>query len=591
MSFANPSAFWILAGVLLFLGACYAWSSRLRENLRKWIRPPLWKDIIPEYSQSVFVRKNISLALGLFFLVIAMARPQWGEHEEMIQSEGMDILFVLDLSNSMLAEDTPPSRLNRAGTFIKKSLANLADDRVGVVAFAGKAFLTVPLTTDFGYVSEITDTLNPADIISQGTNIGEALDVAIKAFERGGEDNRKTTRAVILISDGEDFGKDAIQAAEKLKDFGAGFFVLSVGTQEGAPIPIRNETGVLQTYKKDRSEKTVLTRVNRDLLGKVASAGNGQFLELVNPDDAAYLVTKQLKSFNRNATKEQREVIKIDRYPYFLAVSVIFLFLNLFTGYRRKLLLLLFFLPGLAQSQTLDSWIKSKKALKDYQSKSYEDSAKLYESSRGEDQENPVLQFNEGTAFARGKRPEDAIANFNEATKKALSQGDYETAAKSLYNEGVTQSEQKNLKDAYDRLTKAIELSKVSNQPELEKKAREALVSLIQQQKQQSKDNKQQEKDQKEKDKQDQKKNGQDKDNQQKQDKGQKDDQNKEGQKDQQKKSPQQVENGKHDFHSGTLSKDVAEGIMNDLSDREKQLYQRRMKDRKQREVPNDKDW
>lgn len=584
MSFANPSAFWLLLIAGLILIVSFFYTLRLQKKLGVWINPTLWKEIIPDFSKAVFIRKNLSLALALLFMILALARPQWGEHEEIIQSEGMDILFLLDLSNSMLAGDTPPSRLNRAQTFIKKTLTNVADDRVGIVGFAGKAFLTVPLTTDFGYVSEITDTLDPSNMLMQGTNIAEAIQVAIKAFERGGEDDHKTTRAIILISDGEDFDGEAIKAAGKLKDFGAGFFTLSVGTQEGAPIPIRNQEGILQTYKKDRNEKTILTRVNRDLMAKIADAGGGTYLELVNPDDAAYLVTKQLKSFNRNAKRDQHQITKIDRYEYFLWVSVLLFFWNLFTGYRKFsfLFLIFIFFGGSAQAQTLDTYLKSRQALKQYNSKEFEESAKTYENSRADDPENPILQFNEATAFAKANRPEDAIANFGEVTKKALSQGDYETAAKSLYNEGVTLGEQNNLKDSYDRLTKAIELAKVSNQPEVEQKARAALVKSIAKQKQQKQKEDQEKKDQKQQAQQQQSSQGKP---------GKPDPKDKDDKGKQKKENSKPQDAGKQEFRSGTLSKDVAEGIMNDLSDREKQLYQRRLKDRKSREVPNEKDW
>ncbi len=585
MSFANPSALWILLLVSLGLVGAYYYTLRLQKRLSKWVNYKFWPTVIPEFSRSIFVRKNLTLGISLFFLVIALARPQWGEHEEFIQSEGMDILFLLDLSNSMAAEDTPPSRLSRAQTFIKKTLQNLADDRVGIVGFAGKAFLTVPLTTDFGYVSEMVDTLDPGAMASQGTNIGAAIDVGMKAFERGGEDDHKTSRAMILISDGEDFGEDAFKEAKKIVDFGAGFFTLSVGTPEGAPIPIRNESGILQTYKKDLAGKPVLTRVNRELLAKLANSGGGTALELVNPDDAAYAVTKQLKSYTRDSKKDQREVVKIDRFQYFLAIAVLFLFIHLFTGYAPlRFLVLLLGLSSIAEAQTLDTYLKSKKAEKQYSQKDFEGAAKSYEESRATDPENPTLQFDEATSLAKGKKAEDAIFNFNQATKKALSQGDYETAAKSLYNEGVTQAEQKNLKDSYDRLTKSIELSKISKQPELEKKAREALTTLIEKQKQQSKQE-QSNKDKKEEDKKDQNKGnpqGSQPDGQPKQDQ----------QKSGEKKDPTKTEEGKRrEFKSGTLSKDVAESVMNDLSDREKQLYQKRMKERKSREVPSDKDW
>jgi Ca-activated chloride channel family protein len=600
INFANPSAFWMLILVILGITGAILYGQRLQNRLSRWIDRKFWPTLIPEFSSKVFFRKTLWLGLSLFFLVIALARPQWGEHEEMIRSEGMDILFLLDLSTSMNAEDTPPSRLNRAQTFIKKTLQNLADDRVGIVAFAGKAFLTVPLTTDFGYVAEVTDTLNPDAMVSQGTNIGAAIETGIKAFERSSEDDHKTSRAIILISDGEDFGPDATAAAKKLKDFGAGFFTLSVGTPEGAPIPLRNESGILQTYKKDRSEKPVLSRVNSELMAKLAESGGGTFIELVNPDDAAYTITKSLRSYGRDAKKEPRQVVKIDRYMYFVAASLFFLLLNLCTGYRKILILCLLFFPfsGSVQAQTLESYFQSKKGERQYLNKDYDNSAKSFEESRKNESENPSIQYDEATALAKGKHGEDAIFNFGEATKKALSQGDYETAAKSLYNEGITQVEQKNLKEAYDRLTKAIELAKVSEQPEIEKKAREALMSMIQKQKDKNKQD-QENKDQKQdpKDQKDQNKSGgsgqENKDQKDKKDQNKKDqDKKDQGQKKDQKKDPQQTEDGKkREFKSGTLSKDVAESIMNDLSDREKQLFQHRMKERKTREMPNDKDW
>ncbi len=583
MSFANPRALLILIFVLAGFGLNFLYSLKLQSKLSAWIDRKLWPQIIPDFSTSVFIRKNILLLLGVFFLMIAMARPQWGEREDIIESQGMDILFLLDLSNSMLAEDTPPSRLSRAQTFIKKTLEGLADDRVGIVGFAGKAFLTVPLTTDFGYVSEMTDTLNPTSMLSQGTNIAQAIETGIKAFERGAEDNHKTSRALVLISDGEDFGEDAKVAANKLKEFGAGFFTVSVGTKEGAPIPVRNDAGILQTYKKDRSEKPILSRVNRELLSKLADEGGGTFLELVNPDDASYTLSKSLRALNRDSRKDQKQVVKIDRYQYFLSIAILFLMLALFTGYRplRKLgLILLFFLPQVSGAQTLKSYLKSKSAEKSFNKKEFDDASALYEEAKKLDPESSTLLFNEATTLANGKKPEEAASQFDLAAKQALSEGDYDVAARSLYNEGVTHSEQKHFRESYDRLTKAIELAKITNQPDLEKKSREALLNVVEKQKQQKKEKQKEDQNDSQKKQQpsspDQKK-GDSKDSQ--------------DQKKDQQQNPRPDEGKKREFKSGTLSKDVAESIMNDLSDREKQLYQQRLKERKPKEVENDKDW
>lgn len=587
MSFAGLHYTWVLISAIILFGLGFFLQQRKQKQLSSWIKPDFWKLVIPEFSKQKFLLRWSLLSVGLFFVIFALLRPQWGEHEENIESKGMDIMFVLDLSNSMLAEDVNPSRLIRTQTFIKKTLEHLADDRVGAVGFAGRAFLSIPLTTDFGYVSEVIETLNPSAIATQGTEIGEAIDVAIKAFERGGSDSRKTSRAIVLISDGEDFGKDPIDVSSKIKDFGCGFFAFSVGTAEGGPIPIRSETGVLQTYKKDRSSKTIISRPNPDLLSKIANAAAGKYFDLTNADDAAYILGKQLQTFHRESTKEQRQVTKIDRFQIFLALGILFIILSFFTGYtrvfqKRAVVALLLIFSSQASAQTFGGYWKNKRGVGEFEKKNYEESAKIFESAREKNHDNPVIEYNQATALARAKKDEDATFHFEESTKRALNQGDFETAARSLYNEGLLKKQSQNFEEAFQKLTNAIEMAKISNQPEIEKKARQALLQTSQEQQKQkeqgggnSKDGKDQ-KDQKN----------------QKQDQDQGKDQKDQDQNGDKKQNQPQMEDGKkREFKSGTLSKDVAEGIMNDLADREKQLYQRKMKEKKTKESPNEKDW
>ncbi len=344
ISFAHIQALLLIPALIaLFALLSYA-SARSRKKIESWINPSLWNQIIPEFNKKTHRLKHALLTLSVIFICIALARPQWGEVDEVIQTEGMDIFVLLDLSNSMLAEDASPSRLARARTFIKKLLQQIENDRVGVIGFAGNAQLSVPLTTDFQYVGDLVDTLDPGTIPSQGTNISEAIDAATRALERSGEGEHKNTRSIILITDGEDFGEDALVAAKKIKEFGAGFFALSVGTTDGAPIPLRTDNGILQTYKKDSSGKTVLSKVNKDLLAKVADHAGGQFFELVNPDDAAFALAKQLKRFNRGGKQEQRVIIKIERFTWFVFMGLVFLFLYLSTGYKKARIFFIGFL-------------------------------------------------------------------------------------------------------------------------------------------------------------------------------------------------------------------------------------------------------
>ncbi len=588
MSFGNPGAVWhVVFAIVLSLGAWYQ-SRRLQKKLSLWIRESFWKTVIPDFSKKVFFWKSLFYSLGMLFLALALLRPQWGQHQERIETRGMDVLFLLDLSNSMLAEDTPPSRLSRAQNFIRRTLSGLGSDRAGVIAFAGKAFLTVPLTNDFDYVADMTETLAPENLMTQGTNIGEAIDVAIRAFERGGEAPHKQSRAVILISDGEDFGENALKAAAKLKEFGAGFLALSVGTSEGGPIPLRSQNGVLQTYKKDLSQKPVLTRVNRELLAKIASAGGGAHLELINPEDAAYQVGKTLKTMNREGSESRLEVVKIERFQLFVALAMLCFLIHLSVGYRKVrlripgmgVLLLAGIAPTLAHAVPLDTYLKARRAEKRYQSGKFEESASEYQSAAKESQAPPEIGFNEGTALARAKKPAEAIPKLQSATREALAEGDFETAAKSLYNEGILLSKEKDPRDSFDRLTKSIELAKRTGQKELEENARKALARAFEEQQKQEKQKKEQK---------------QDSQADQKSGEGQSGSQGEQAKQDGQNREspmPKPEEDGKkRQFRGSTVSKDVAESLMNDLSDREKQLYQKRLGERRPKEAPNDKDW
>lgn len=581
MTFGNPRGLTLLLILAVATILTVAYTRLLKARFESWIESRLWHRVMPEYSRRIRIARATTLFAGLFFLALGVARPQWGQHEELIESRGMDILFLLDLSNSMLAEDTPPSRLSRAQLLIRNVLKNLGEDRAGVISFAGKAFLTVPLTNDFEYVVEMTDTLDPAHMASQGTDLGQAITVAIRAFERSGEDPHKQSRAVIVISDGEDFGDTAIKAAEKLKEFGTNFFTLSVGSAEGAPIPVRGPSGILQTYKKDSRQKPVLTRVNRELLAKVAEAGGGTHLELVNPEDTAFTLIKTLKSAQRTLNNSRLEVVRIERFQIFIGFAILCFMIHMTAGYRRKkgtlpgtlaLLLVLGLLSGTdnADAESMGSYWNARKAQNRYQKGRFEDSAKAYEEARRSDQENPLLQFNEGTAIARSQKKEEALLLLQEATRKALISGDFETAARSLYNEGVLLNESKARTEAYDRLTKSIELAKRTGLKDVEERARKALAQSFQQQQQQPKE------------KSDGKDGGQD---QQKKDGGQ-------GESGKNPSQPKPEEGGKNrQFRGATLSKDVAESLMNDLSDREKQLHQRRLDNRKPKESPHDKDW
>lgn len=593
MIFANLHLWtYLLVGLLaLAIGAFFRRKSK--GALNQWIHESQWTNVIPEFSSKRADIRFWSLFVAWVLMAIALLRPQWGEKEQVIQRQGMDILVLMDISNSMAAEDTPPSRLNIAQNFVKRLLTRLPQDRVGVIGFAESAYVAAPLTTDFGYITEIADTLSPQMIQNQGTNVANAIESAIKAFERGGEDVQKNSRGVILITDGEDFGNGAESAAEALRKFGSAFLVLSVGGTEGAPIPIRNEAGILQTYKKDRKGQTVLTRVNRNLAQKLAEAGGGKQLDLVNPEDSAYAASKLMSQWSRGSLQDQKTVMRVDRFQIFLALALGFFIAHLLAGYRRPkwrlsastkrqfsssatVALACFILLQTTdtQAQGIDPYLKNRSGLKKFSSGDFEGALQDFEASQKNDPSNPKIDFNRGTAAANAKKSEDASIHFKNSTQKALDQGDYETAIQSLYNDGIMNKDAKNFETAFDRLTKAVELAKMTQDSELEKKARQALKTAVQEQQQE---------DQKKQNQKDNQKDPNQQGNEEKEDSQQ--------DQDQPPQNPEKPDNKKRQFKSGTLSKDVAEGIMSDLSDREKQLYQRRLKEQRGKQTSNEKDW
>jgi tetratricopeptide (TPR) repeat protein len=250
-----------------------------------------------------------------------------------------------------------------------------------------------------------------------------------------------------------------------------------------------------------------------------------------------------------------------------------------FSVSHQRLFLLLALLFGgslnhSAHADTFGGYWKNRRAVGEYEKGKFEDSVRVFESAREADPDNSMIDFNHATALAKAKKDEDAIHHFGQTTKKALNDGDYATAAKSLYNEGLVHKQNQNFDEAFHQLTNAVEMAKISKQPDLEKKARQALLQASEQK---------QKKDQEKKD--GGKGEGKDSDKKDQKKKEESPEENENGNR------KQRPEEGKREFKSGTLSKEVAESIMNDLSDREKQLYQRKMKERKVREQQNEKDW
>ena len=235
-------------------------------------------------SQSVsLTRRRAQLflqAVGLLFLIIALARPQLGQSEQEIKSEGVELIILADVSDSMLAEDIKPSRIQQMKIELSKLVDLMPGNKTGLIAFAGSSALMSPLTSDPGALKMYIDSLDTQSVSTQGTNLEVALDHVKEAFEKGGvtqDQSLKTTRVILIASDGEDHEKGALEKVQQMVKEGYHFITLAYGTEQGGTIPARDRFGNLIGPKKDSSGQTILTQVKGDFLKSLATAGQGHF--------------------------------------------------------------------------------------------------------------------------------------------------------------------------------------------------------------------------------------------------------------------------------------------------------------------------
>lgn len=278
--FANPEYFYLVLLIPVLWIVISVFAKSRKKSLEKSIGTRILPFLMQSASLSRVKWKNRLLTLSILFLILALARPQGGQATTEIRNEGIELIFAVDVSNSMLAEDVKPSRLELAKKTIQRLMDKMTGHKVGLVAFAGSAAAVSPMTGDYPAVAMYLETLGPDSVGRQGTQFKLALESAVELFDRGGvgqEEGSHATQAIVILSDGEDNEPGAIEAAKKVSESGRLIFTVGVGTAKGAPIPVRDEFGVLKEHKKDNAGNTVLTVLKEDPLKELATAGGGDF--------------------------------------------------------------------------------------------------------------------------------------------------------------------------------------------------------------------------------------------------------------------------------------------------------------------------
>ena len=285
LRFEDPIYLWMLLIIpILVLVRFIVWRKRKR-NLRKFGDPSLLKEMMPDVSKYRPTIKFCLLLSAITILIFMIARPQVGSKISHEKREGIEVLIALDISNSMLAQDVIPSRLEKSKLLIEDLVYHFTNDKVGLVVFAGDAFVQLPITNDYVSAKMFLQNINPSLITTQGTDLARAISLSQSCFTQ----REHIGRAIIVITDGEDHEGGALEAAREAYKKGISVFILGVGTSKGAPIPDGNGG-----YLKDNSGQIVLSALNEQMCQQVAKAGNGVYIHVDNTSDAQERLNKEL---------------------------------------------------------------------------------------------------------------------------------------------------------------------------------------------------------------------------------------------------------------------------------------------------------
>ena len=538
-----------------------------KKRLKKFGDPQLVRQLMPDVSRWRPAVKFWLLQAALALIIVMLARPQFGTRISHEKRQGIETLIAMDISNSMLAEDVTPSRLDRCKMMVENLVDNFTDDKIGLIVFAGDAFIQLPITSDYVSAKMFLADIQPSMIRTQGTDIALAIRKAQNSFTQ--EEN--IGKAIIVITDGEDHEGGAVEAAKEARKKGMRVYVLGVGSDGGSPIPDGNGG-----YMKDRSGNTVMTRLNQDMCRQIAQAGGGAYIHVDNNSDAQRQLDNELAKL---AKKETESTVFSEYDEQFQAVGILVLLLliaelcilecknpllrnvRFFKGKRRyssAMTLLMLMTAMAANAQNDRDYIRE--GNRNFRSGKFAEAEVSYRKSIEKNPRNPQAAYNLGNALFAQKKDSAAVVAYESGVQ-------LETSAirKSMgyHNMGVVCQSHKMFSEAIEAYKNALRLNPKDDE------ARYNLEICKKQQKNQ------------------QNKQNQDKQNQKKDDKGkdQKKDQQKEKQKQDKDKQQQNKDKNK-------MSKDNAEQLLNAAIQQEKNT-QKRMKDKMQqpRSRQLDKNW
>lgn len=331
IQFDEKIYFYLLAIVPIMVLAFLMLQIWKKKTQRRFADSKLLKRLAPDRSSFKSTLKLILFLLGLSFLVLGLVNPKIGTKLETVKREGVDIVFALDVSKSMLAEDIAPNRLEKGKRIVSEIINQLASDRIGIIAYAGQAYPQLPITTDYGAAKMFLQSMNTDMLSSQGTAIDAAINLASTYYD----DSQQTNRVLFIVSDGEDHSESSTAAAvENATQNGIRIFTIGVGEAKGAPIPIKRN-GIVESLKKDNEGEVVITKLNKPILTEIADRGNGEYIDGSNTENAVEYIKEQLDRMDKTEFEAKQFAEYKDQFQWFLAAGFLFLFLDIFVLDRK----------------------------------------------------------------------------------------------------------------------------------------------------------------------------------------------------------------------------------------------------------------
>jgi Ca-activated chloride channel family protein len=527
MQFFRPEHFfylWLVPAVLaLYIFSRKLWQKRIHRLVQN---EALLAKLIGGYRKGEWLLRAVLVTLAVLCFVLALARPQWGDEKRNIQRKGVDIVFLVDTSLSMLAEDVKPSRLGKAKFEIETFIRNLRGDRVGMVTFAGSGFLQTPLTLDHAAFLLFLDAVQVGFLPDPGTSLVQAVHLALRAFPQ----KELKYKALILFTDGEDHDGGIERAIEEAKQANVRIYCVGLGTAEGEPIPLKNEKGERSGFKKDRGGQMVLTKLNQPLMERLAKETGGIYLPSTPGEKEVDIILKHLRGWGEQQFEEKMIVEREDQYQVFLVLAFLFLITEMLIRRRDRkspalmaCLAAFFLFTGFLET----SQDTVKKGNEQFQNKRYQSAIEAYRKVQVKNPDAPEVLYDLGTALYKVDSFQESAQDLEVAGKKAK---DLQMRARALYNYGNAQYRLGNFEKAIGSYKQVLAI---------DPKDKDAKYNLEFLQKKKNKIDKKDQEKKSEQQKQNQQQNKQDPQQQQQQnqqDQGQ-------GQQDPQKKDQQQPQN------------------------------------------------